>query len=93
VIQPPKVGPTTGAISAAKPNNVIATPCFPAGRHPAARPGCLAETAARQSLDHAEQDQLTEIGRHLVQIAALFGLRRQPQGGADLVDGSQCLGD
>ena len=32
VIQPPSVGPTTGAISPAKPNSVMATPCFSGGK-------------------------------------------------------------
>ena len=32
VIQPPKVGPTMGAISTAKPNSVMATPCLSRGK-------------------------------------------------------------
>ena len=34
---------------------------------------------------------LIEIGRHLAEISALFGFRRQSQRGADLVDIGQGL--
>ena len=43
VIQPPRVGPTTGAIRAARPNSVIAMPCFSRGKLSSSTPwleGC-----------------------------------------------------
>ena len=43
MIQPPSVGPTTGAISAAMPNSVIAMPCFSGGKASSSTPwldGC-----------------------------------------------------
>jgi hypothetical protein len=63
VIQPPRVGPTTGAIRAATPNSVIALPCFSRGKASSSTPWLHGCTAACQA-GYAEQNQLIKARGH-----------------------------